>query len=235
MCGDPEDAREVLQESLLAAARSLPTFEGKSSLATWLYAIARSFCIKKRRRSKFAPVEERSLEGEGRRDAGLLADQAPPPDEALASRELERAVDQALAALEPTYREVVVLRDIEGLSAAEVATVLGISVDAVKSRLHRARKTVRELLAPIVGAVEPPVPERGCPDILALFSGNMEGEISADTCAEMQRHLTGCERCRRACDSLKRALVLCQTPAPEVPAAVQETVRRELRRALGSG
>ena len=62
MCRDPEDARDVLQDTLLAMAKGVRDFRGASSISTWLYTIARSFCIKKRRRSKFAPEPERSLE-----------------------------------------------------------------------------------------------------------------------------------------------------------------------------
>src|SRR5512145_2588145 len=62
MCRDPEDAKDVLQDTLIAAARSIRDFRGASSVSTWLYTIARSFCIKRRRRSKFAPEHEESLD-----------------------------------------------------------------------------------------------------------------------------------------------------------------------------
>src|SRR5512145_119983 len=62
MCRDPEDAKDVLQETLIAAARTIRDFRGASSVSTWLYTIARSFCIKRRRRSKFAPEHEESLD-----------------------------------------------------------------------------------------------------------------------------------------------------------------------------
>ena len=148
MCRDPEDARDVLQDTLLAMARSVRDFRGASSLSTWLYTVARSFCIKKRRRSKFAPEEERSLESDVASEAKRLAAPGDHPDDALAGREVERALEQAIGALEPTYREVLLLRDVEGLSASEVAEVLGVSVQAVKSRLHRARQKLRDALAP---------------------------------------------------------------------------------------
>jgi RNA polymerase sigma-70 factor (ECF subfamily) len=132
MCRGEEDAKDVLQETLLAAARTLPDFRGASSLSTWLYTIARSFCIKQRRRSKFAPEAVESLDaGEASTAALQLADPARGPDEALDGRRLEAALDDAIGALEPKYREVLVLRDVEGLSAAEVAEVLDLSVEAV--------------------------------------------------------------------------------------------------------
>jgi RNA polymerase sigma-70 factor (ECF subfamily) len=236
MCRDPEDAKDVLQDTLLAMARSVRDFRGASSISTWLYTIARSFCIKKRRRSKFAPDEERSLDTDVAADAKQLADPAKSPDEALAGRRVERALEQAIRSLEPMYREVLLLRDVEGLTAPEVAEVLGVSVQAVKSRLHRARLSVRAQVAPLLGipAEAAPAAAGTCPDVLTLFSQHLEDEISADICAEMERHLQACDRCRGTCDSLKRTLALCRTAGPlvQVPTSVQASVRVALRNFL---
>ena len=144
MCRDPEDARDVSQETLFAAARTLGGFRGDASLSTWLYAIARSFCIKARRRSAFAP-ELVSLESAAP-EARAAADGAPGPDRALAEREGRAALADAIASLAPAYRAVLLLRDVEGLPATAVADATGLSVAAVKSRLHRARAAVRERL-----------------------------------------------------------------------------------------
>src|SRR6476619_4480129 len=73
MCRDPEDARDVVQDTLLAAARGVRDFRGASSLSTWLYTIARSFCLKKHRRSKFAPEPERSLDTDAGSEASQVA------------------------------------------------------------------------------------------------------------------------------------------------------------------
>jgi RNA polymerase sigma-70 factor (ECF subfamily) len=235
MCRDPEDAKDVLQDTLLAMARNVRDFRGASSISTWLYTIARNFCIKKRRRSTFAPEEERSLDTDVAPEAARLADPAMSPDEILAGREVEQALDQAIGALEPMYREVLLLRDVEGLTAPEVAEVLGVSVQAVKSRLHRARLSVRARVAPLLGiASEPAAAAPGtCPDVLTLFSQHLESEISADACAEMERHIEVCGHCRGACGSLKRTLALCRAaPSAHVPAAVQDSVRVALRNFL---
>jgi RNA polymerase sigma-70 factor (ECF subfamily) len=232
MCRDPEDARDVLQDTLLAMAKSVRDFRGASSISTWLYSIARSFCIKKRRRSKFAPEAERSLDTDAAPEAAQLADPGRSPDEVLAGKEVRRALEEAIGALDPMYREVLALRDVEGLSAPEVAEVLGVSVQAVKSRLHRARLSVRAHVAPLLGiAPEPGTAAPGtCPDVLRLVSKRLEDEISAEVCAEMERHLDTCGRCRGACESLKRTLALCRTsPAAPVPPAVQDSVRRAVR------
>jgi RNA polymerase sigma-70 factor (ECF subfamily) len=231
MCRDPEDAKDVLQETLLAMARGVRDFRGASSISTWLYKIARSFCIKKRRRSKFAAEEERSLQTDVGAEATPLAAPGDNPEEALAGRQIERALDQAIARLDPMYREVLLLRDVEGLTAPAVAEVVGISVDAVKSRLHRARLSVREHVAPLLGVEPAPPALAGCPDVLTMFSQHLEDEISAERCAEMERHLEGCARCRGSCETLKRTLALCRTvgPAVPVPPAVQASVKTALR------
>jgi RNA polymerase sigma-70 factor (ECF subfamily) len=233
MCRDPEDAKDVLQETLLAMARSVRDFRGASSISTWLYTIARSFCIKKRKRSKFAPQEERSLDTDAVAEATPLAAASDQPDEALAGREVERALEEAIAGLDPMYREVLLLRDAEGLTAPEVAEVLGLTVQAVKSRLHRARLSVRERVAPLLGVEPAPVPG-ACPDVLMMFSQHLEDEISAERCAEMERHLEGCARCRGTCDSLKRTLALCRTAGPSapLPVSVQASVKTAALRAF---
>ncbi len=237
MCRDAEDAKDVLQETLLAAARAVRDFRGGASISTWLYTIARSFCIKKRRRSKFAPTAEEPLEDGTRSEAGRVPDPARNPEASLEGRQIEAALEGAIGELEPMYREVLVLRDVEGLTAPEVAEVLGLSVDAVKSRLHRARVVVRGKVAPLLGIPEPAAPsDSPCPDVLDLFSRHLEGEISSDVCAEMEAHLARCPRCRSRCDSLQKTLLLCKSsPAPEVPAPVQASVREALRRLLEEG
>lgn len=234
MCRDPEDAKDVLQDTLLAVARGVKDFRGSSQVSTWLYTIARSFCIKKRRRSKFAPEVEESLDAHAPgEEARQLADPARGADESLAGRQIEVALEQAIGALDPMYREVLVLRDVEGLSAPEVAEVMGLSVEAVKSRLHRARVAVREAVAPVIGvpgALAPRASE-SCPDIVQLFSQHLEGEISSTLCADMERHLAGCPSCASRCDSLQRTLALCKaTPLPAVPTPVQNEVRVALKR-----
>jgi RNA polymerase sigma-70 factor, ECF subfamily len=232
MCRDPEDAKDVLQDTLLAMARGVRDFRGESSISTWLYTVARSFCIKKRRKSKFAPDHERSLETSAAEDGMQLVDDARGPEDALAGKQVEEALGRAIESLEPMYREVLVLRDVEGLKATEVAEVLGITVQAVKSRLHRARLAVREQLAPLLGVpTEAKAKEGTCPDVLSLYSQHVEDEISAELCADMERHIEECAKCRNACDSLKRSLALCRTAGPsvKVPPAVQASVRGALR------
>lgn len=233
MCRDPETAKDVLQDTLIAMARGVREFQGTSSLSTWLYTVARSFCIKHRR--KDATLAGPQIAAAHEQEPPDGADPAATPDEVLAGKEVERALERAIASLEPTSREVLVLRDMEGLTAPEVAKVLGLRVQAVKSRLHRARMTVRERLLPILGVPSTAAGD-GCPDLVSMFSQYLEDEIKPDACAAMQLHLGDCERCRANCDSLKQTLLICQRTASssEVPLTVQRSVKKALRDFLDS-
>lgn len=108
-------------------------------------------------------------------------------------------------------------------------------VQAVKSRLHRARLSVRAQIAPLLGIPTDLSAAAGTwSDVLALLSSHLEGEVSAEICAEMERHIEACPRCKGACDSLKRTLSLCHAaaPAPQIPIAVQASVKVALRNFL---
>lgn len=149
MCRNAEDARDVLQDTFLAAFRAIGDFRGEAKVSTWLFRIAANACRKMRRRGKFEPERQLSLD-EFLPDRGAhAAPEDPPPDpETVAmTAELRQALETGVAALPPSYRIVLVLRDIEGFSAEEVAEILELSVPAVKSRLHRARLFLRQQLA----------------------------------------------------------------------------------------
>ena len=235
MCGNPEDAKDVLQETLLAMARNIRNFRGTSSLSTWLYTIARNACLRMHRQSKAAPEPAKSVDIGAATETDGLADPARRADEVLAGKQVERALAQAIGALEPMYREVLMLRDVEGLTAPEVAEVVGVTVQAVKSRLHRARLAVRQSVEPLLGLpTDLPKAPGTCPDCLTILSQCLEDEISADLCAQMERHLQACDRCRGGCDTLKRTLALCRASATttEVPPAVQDSLRTAVRTCL---
>ena len=230
MCGDAEDAKDIAQDTLLTMARTVRDFRGEASLSTWLYTVARSFCIKKRRRTKGAPAFHEPLD-QVTQESG--SEPAMTPEQALLGREARETVASALDALDPDAREVVVLRDVEGLTAAEVAEVTGVSVAAVKSRLHRARTALREHLLAVVGGEPAETARPSCPDVLTMLSKKLEDEISPEVCAEMEEHVAGCPYCRGVCDSLKRTLALCKAlPTPTVPEHVQNSLRKAVASAL---
>lgn len=150
MCGQVEDARDLLQETFLNAFRYLKGFRGEAQFKNWLYKIASSVCIKMRRKGKFEPDFEISLDQLVPTEDGEVPQEIPDwalePLENVLSKEVRRRLSEALALLPKEYRIVLVLRDMEGFSTEETAETLGISEAAVKSRLHRARLFVRQKL-----------------------------------------------------------------------------------------
>ncbi len=227
MCRRTGDAEDVLQDALFTASREISKFRGESSFSSWLFALARSACARRHRRmlDKAGVAETLDEETPNRAFSSL----APGPDDALAAHETATLLDEALATLDEGAREVLLLRDVEGFTAPEVSAVLGISVEAVKSRLHRARATLRERLEPAIrldendGAL--------CNHIARTFSAQLEGDLSAVDCAAMEKHVATCRRCEAACSSLKRTLKRCQVAGAEgksVPPEVQALVRRAL-------
>ncbi len=146
LCRHSDDAQEVLQDTMLAVARHVKGFRRESSLSTWLYAIARSACIKRRTRGRSVPAAMTAGGREGLSLADRMPDPAPDPSESAAARELVVRLRSAFDCLTPAQREVIVLRDGEGMSSAEVADALGIDLGAVKARLHRARERLQSCL-----------------------------------------------------------------------------------------
>jgi RNA polymerase sigma-70 factor, ECF subfamily len=147
--GNKEDAEDVLQEALLKAYTKLGQFEGGSRFYTWLVRIAVNEALMKLRRR--SPQKELSLDEPGEGDEGALLpkeveDWADNPEQRYARIELDKILQDTVARLEPNFRTVFVLRDIENLSTEETARILGLTVPAVKSRLLRARLRARELL-----------------------------------------------------------------------------------------
>jgi RNA polymerase sigma-70 factor (ECF subfamily) len=150
MCAEPRDAEDVVQDTFLNVYRYLDKFRYETKFKNWLYRIATSTCIKKRRKSKFAPDRELSLDEFLPQDEAMVDQQIPawatmPLDQVL-NEELSRTLKQAIVEVPEKYRVVLVLRDIEGFSTEESAQILNITVANLKVRLHRARLYLREKL-----------------------------------------------------------------------------------------
>jgi RNA polymerase sigma-70 factor, ECF subfamily len=228
MCGNEEDARDVLQETLLAAFRGVRQFRGDAQLSTWLFQVARSFCTKARRRGAGEPAHHESLEGAAARGVKLAAS---GPDDRAHAREMARVIQEALLALPDSQREVVLLRDVEGLTAEEAATVVGIEVAALKSRLHRARMAMQDRIAALLGVGSSDSP--GCPGLARELLTHPEEDLDQATCARLEQHLERCPRCGPACEELKRSVSLCRSlPGGGVPMEVRLKVRTALRAAV---
>jgi RNA polymerase sigma-70 factor (ECF subfamily) len=139
-----EDAEDVMQDAFLKAFRNLDSFQGDSRFYTWLVRIAVNEALMKlrKRRPNQVSLDEPVKEGE---DPVFreIEDWGPSPEQRFAQTELNQILSQVIGELEPIFRVVFLLRDVEGLSTEESAQILGISVAAVKSRLLRARLRLR--------------------------------------------------------------------------------------------
>jgi RNA polymerase sigma-70 factor (ECF subfamily) len=150
MCRDHSDAEDMVQETFINVFRYLKDFRYETKFKNWLYKVAASTCIKKRRKSKFAPEKELSL------DEFRPSDEAEPPDQIpewalmpldkVLNEELAGVIHRGILSIPKKYRMVIVLRDIEGFSTAETAQILNLSPANVKVRLHRARLYLRDKL-----------------------------------------------------------------------------------------
>ena len=152
LTADAEEARDLTQETFLRAFQSISRFRGEANLKTWLYRIAINQARNRwrwwRRRRRDATV---SLDGSDRPDEQALTgrlrnEAAVDPEQETLAHEREQQLREALLALRPSYREAVILRDVEGFSYEEIAATLQINIGTVKSRLSRGRLELRKKL-----------------------------------------------------------------------------------------
>lgn len=141
MLGEPESAEDAAQETFLRVFQNLARYDPARPFATWLLSIAAHYCIDRLRRQRVSliPLED------DEREVEFPDAQAPDPEGEAIRHEQERRVHQALAGLEPTDRAAIVLRYWHDFSEVEIAESLRLTVPAVKSRLHRARRALARL------------------------------------------------------------------------------------------
>lgn len=149
MVANDFDAEDVTQDVLLQVVRKLPSFRGDAAFPTWLHRVTVNTALTHRRRQ--ASRQQHGLGGSlGTSDEAPLdgGRQVHAPEDQIIDRELRQLIDRAIDSLPQEYRIVFVLADVEGIPNAEIGQRLGLSLPAVKSRLHRARGMMREALAP---------------------------------------------------------------------------------------
>jgi RNA polymerase sigma-70 factor (ECF subfamily) len=157
MLGNRHEAEDLAQEVFVQVFKAIDQFRGDAKLSTWIYRIAVNLCKNK---SKYLA---RRHAGE-QDDIDAMAERVPlsaakgvsvgdisRPDELVEGMQLERVVKKAIAQLEPEFREVLVLRDVEDLSYEEIAAITGLPDGTVKSRIHRARGQLRALVEKVIG------------------------------------------------------------------------------------
>ncbi len=152
LLGNEQEAEDVLQETFLNAFRAIDRFKGRAKLSTWLYRIAYNASLMRlRKQGRMTTFSlDQPLNDEQQADElseRILIDWSTVPDDQLLTSEARHEMDRAIAALPESLRSAFVLRDVQGLSGAETAEVLGITVQAVKNRLHRARLVLRDRLS----------------------------------------------------------------------------------------
>jgi RNA polymerase sigma-70 factor, ECF subfamily len=243
VCGHPQDAEDTMQEVLVKLLPYLPKFESPQALSVWLYKVARNRCISLHRRVASSPARNLSLDElmpHSQELQELLDTGVPNPEGALLNSESAEHLKQAVLAVPPQYRMVLVLHDMEDLSTAEVAKIMGLREGTVRVRLHRARLFLRQRLATmaerargrgltIPAAAEATRPQR-CRRLFAALSDYMDGVIDNAMCDEMDRHLHDCEPCQAFLASLKSAVAQCHSYAPRCDELRAEALRKELLR-----
>jgi RNA polymerase sigma-70 factor, ECF subfamily len=240
VCGQREDAEDTMQEVLAKSVPYLSKFDSPKALLVWLYKVAKNRCLMSRRRSKFAPKEELSLDElmPDRKQLELLSTNGSINPEMFAIRSEEAGrLREAIHKLPPQYRIVLVLRDMEGLTDDEVAEITGLRSGTVRVRLHRARLFVRKelmkawkplrskpgkLASQAVPTGQPrPAP---CKAMFAELSNYLDEQLNDSLCEELEKHLEGCEPCKAFLASLQATIDQCRKSPLESPAG-QKAVR----------
>lgn len=150
---DPRDAEEITQDVLLTIIREIRTFKGEAAFSSWVYRIAANAAYAKlraRRTHQEVPLEPflPVFDSEGRH-AQPISDWSRELDDPAVAAETKAAIERSLSQLQEEYRVVILLRDVEGLPNEQVAEILGLTLAAVKSRVHRARLFLRKKLGPV--------------------------------------------------------------------------------------
>jgi RNA polymerase sigma-70 factor (ECF subfamily) len=250
VCGQREDVEDTMQEVLLKAIPYLPKFDNSQALAKWLYTVTKNRCLMSRRKSKFAPKHELSLDElmPDREELELL-DRVPPvnPETATIRGEEGVRLKEAVRALPPHYRIVIVLHDMEGFTDEEISEITGLRPGTIRVRLHRARLFVRRELQKTETPARrhlrkaiPATPRDGrCRKMFAGLSDYLDGELDHFSCEEIEAHLNGCEPCKKFLRSLESAIQTCQKspadcPDPQTTAVLRKQLLATYSRALAS-
>jgi RNA polymerase sigma-70 factor, ECF subfamily len=245
VCGQREDAEDTMQEVLLKSVPYLPKFDSPKALVVWLYKVAKNRCLMSRRKSKFAPVRELSLEElmpDRKELEQLSADGRINPEAYAIHSENASHLREAIQRLPAQYRIVLVLRDMEGLTDDEVAEITGLRPGTVRVRLHRARLFVRkEMMSawkprtlkpspPVISSEKPPRPAR-CKELFAELSNYLDDQLDDSLCGELEKHIGGCGPCQVFLASLEATIEQCRKAPAECPTSKEATrLRKELVR-----
>lgn len=159
--GNGEDAADMTQETFLKAWRSLESFQGEAAFSTWLYRLASNTCLDQLRSMKRRPVLPLTVtDTDGEEQTVEVADSAPSPEDSLIRKEKRELLQEAMSSLDAQQRQILTLRVVNDLSYTEIAQVLSLKEGTVKSRLARARDTLRKKLEKIGNKSDPPTSKK---------------------------------------------------------------------------
>jgi RNA polymerase sigma-70 factor, ECF subfamily len=246
VCGQRQDAEDTMQEVLLKSLPILPKFDNPKALMVWLYKVAKNRCLMSRRKSKFAPKEDLSLEDlmPDRRELQKLSGSSDgTPETSLLRRENAKRLREAVQRLPAEYRLILVLHDMEELSDGDVAEITGLRLGTIRVRLHRARLFVRkELAKQDQSRMRHRTPEpsekillserprqRRCKEMFAELSNYLDDQLDDSLCEELEKHMDGCEPCKAFLSSIEKSIQQCRTAPNESP---DPRLAANLRRAL---
>jgi RNA polymerase sigma-70 factor (ECF subfamily) len=246
VCGQRQDAEDTMQEVLLKSLPNLAKFDSPKALMVWLYKVAKNRCLMSRRKSKFAPKEDLSLEElmPDRRELQKLSGSPDAtPETSFLRRESAKRLREAVQKLPAEYRLVLVLHDMEELSDSDVSEITGLRLGTIRVRLHRARLFVRKELAKQdqhrtrrqtakpSGQIQLPAQprQRRCKEMFAELSNYLDEELDDSLCAELEKHLDGCDPCEVFLSTLEKSIQQCRMAPNEPPdPRVAAKLRREL-------
>lgn len=236
LCGSPEEAEDLLQETFLQAFRHWDQFEGRSSPSSWLFTIAARVCKRRHRRRAGEPSHLEPLERllpSGEPDIPDVPDAGEGPLEENLRREAQEAVATALARIPIAFRLPLVLKDIAELSISEIAEALGIREATVKTRIHRARLALRRELARHLPRRPAPPPDHDRQVCLDLLQAKQEALDRGVDLPLAPGEL--CSRCRSLFSTLDLTQEACRAIGQgELPPVVRDLLRRRLAAAAAS-
>jgi RNA polymerase sigma-70 factor, ECF subfamily len=254
VCGQRQDAEDTMQEVLLKSVPNLPKFDNPKALLVWLYKVAKNRCLMSRRKSKFAPKEDLSLEElmPDRRELQKLSGSPDgTPETFLLRRENAKLLREAVQRLPAEYRLILVLHDMEELSDGDVAEITGLRLGTIRVRLHRARLFVRKELAKqdqhrmrrkmaepfgeVQLSAQPR--QRHCEEMFAELSNYLDDKLDDSLCEELEKHMDGCEPCKAFLSSLEKSIQQCrmapnESPDPRVAARLRRELMAEYKRLM---
>jgi len=231
ICGHREDAEDTMQEVLLKSVPQLPKFDSPKALLVWLYKVAKTRCLMSRRKSKFAPAHELSLDDlmPDRKELDQLSADGKINPESFAIRSEEASrLREAVQKLPAPYRIILVLRDMEGLTDVEVTEITGLRPGTVRVRLHRARLFVRKELmrnwmprgrkkTPAHAVSAETLRPARCKAMFAELSNYLDEQLDDSLCEELDRHMNGCAPCQAFVATLEATIEQCRRSPGECP------------------